>query len=337
MKSYYISKPKAQIEDIVLRELDVPRPGPKQVLVRVRASSLNYRDLGILKGYGPVPHKPDLIPLSCGAGEVVELGSDVSRVRVGDRVAAIFRQNWISGPSPAVVFDADMGEALDGMLTEYRALSEEGVVVLPPHLSFEQAATLPCAGVTAWSAITDPVPVKPGETVLIEGTGGVSLFALQFAKLCGARVIATSSSEQKLARLKDLGADEVINYAANPDWDRTVLDLTKGIGVDRVVEVGGGDTLEKAMNATRVGGRVSLVGVLTGQTKPSMLAILQRYLSVHGVAIGSRVHFEAMNRAIEESRLTPLIDSVFGFEEAHAAYRHLKSRGHFGKIVIRHE
>ena len=337
MKSYHISKPDAAIEDVVLRTHDMPRPSPREVLIRVRASSLNYRDLLMLKGYRAGAIKPDLIPLSCGAGEVVEIGAEVTRIKVGDHVGAIFRQNWIDGASPAVVFDADLGSALDGMLSEYRVFSEEGIVLVPRHLSFEQAATLPCAGVTAWSAITDPVPVKPGETVLIEGTGGVSLFALQFARLCGARVIATSSSEEKLARLKTLGADEVINYATNPDWDKVVLDLTNGIGVDRVVEVGGGDTLEKALNATRVGGRLSLVGVLSGQTKPSMVAIISRYLSVHGVAIGSRAHFEAMNRAMSTSLLAPVIDRVFGFDEVHAAYRHLKGRSHFGKVVIKHD
>ncbi|PZP47675.1 MAG: NAD(P)-dependent alcohol dehydrogenase [Azospirillum brasilense] len=334
MRAYQLSQAGA-IENLTLTNLERPQPGRRQVLVRIRAASLNYRDLIVATGrYGKAGVRPGLVPLSDGAGEVAEIGPDVTRVKPGDRVAGIFMQSWIAGPPDESYRATALGGSIDGVLAEYVLFEEEGLVHLPEHLSFEEGACLPCAGVTAWNALTALRPVGPEQTVLLLGTGGVSILALQFAHAAGARVIVTSSSDEKLARAKELGADAGVNYRTHPDWEKEVWTLTGKRGVDHVVEVGGAGTLPKSIAATRVGGAVHLIGVLTGgQIDP--MPIMQKAMDLRGVFVGSREMFEAMNRAIAFHRIQPVIDRVFPFEEAQAAYRHLESQAHLGKVVIR--
>ncbi len=313
-----------------------PRPGPGQVLIRVRAWSLNFRDLSVARGaYGGPPTK-GLIPLSDGVGEVVEVGAGVTRVKPGDRVAGIFMQGFIAGGITAEALRTALGGAIDGMLAEYVVLSEHGVVSVPAHLTDEEAATLPCAAVTAWNALVREARIKAGDTVVLLGTGGVSLFALQFAKLHGARVILTSSSDEKLEIARRLGADEIVNYKMRPEWDQAVAELTGGRGADVVVEVGGAGTLDKSLAAVRAGGTVCLIGVLTGVAGAvNTAAILRRHVRVQGIYVGSREMFEEMNRAIAQHGLRPWIGKSFGFDEARAAYDYLASSAHTGKVTIR--
>ena len=327
-----------KIDDLTLTEAERPTAGPGQAVVRVRATSLNYRDLMVVQNrYGRQPPRPGLVPLSDGAGEVVEVGPGVTRVTVGDRVCGIFHQGWTVGGITDAMAGTALGGDLDGVLCEYRAFDAEGLVRIPDGLGFEQAATLPCAAVTAWNALFHgPRPVRPGDTVLTQGTGGVSVFAIQFAAAAGARVIATSSSDAKLERAKQVGAAETVNYKRTPDWDRAVLDLTGGRGVGHVVEVGGAGTLPKSLRAVRRGGEVSVIGLLTGgggEINP--LALLPREIVLRGIYVGSREMFEAMTRAIAANRIEPVIDRAFDFEQAADAYRHLESGSHFGKVVIR--
>lgn len=324
------------IEALTLVERPQPEPGWQQVLVRVRAVALNYRDLVVVRGGYGSQQKSPLVPLSDGAGEVVAIGEGVTRVQVGDRVAGIFMQSWMAGAITKADMDSAMGGAIDGMLSEYVVLHQDGVVQLAEHLSYEAGATLPCAAVTAWHALITKGQVTAGETVLLLGTGGVSLFALQFAKLQGARVIITSSNNAKLERAKALGADETINYQETPDWEKQVFVLTDRVGVDHVIEVGGAGTLARSLRAVRVGGRISLIGVVAGGTSEiNPVPILMKSVTVQGIYVGSREMFEAMNRAIALHQLTPIIDQVFPFEAAPDAYRHLQGATHFGKIVIR--
>jgi NADPH:quinone reductase-like Zn-dependent oxidoreductase len=323
---------------LVLAGRDEPRLGPRQVLVRVRAVSLNYRDLIVLSGMlGPVS-KPDLVPVSDGAGEVVQVGSDTTRWKPGDRVAPIFRQRWLSGSYVLTDSTSDLGGGVDGVLTEYIALDEEGLVELPAHLSFEEGATLPCAAVTAWNAVVTRGKMRAGETVVVQGSGGVALFALQFAKASGARVIATTSSREKAERLKMLGADEVINYTTSPDWASEVLKFTAGRGAEVVIDSGGPGTWSRSIGAAAVGGRVLLVGLLTGidesQSGPVFMPIFMRETIVTSVHVGSRAIFEDMNRVIAHHRLHPIIDKVFSFDQAQQAYDYLGTGAHFGKVVI---
>lgn len=329
--------PKAEgIDSLVLQEAEVPRPARGQVLVRMRAASLNYRDLMVAKGTyarGRVP--PNLIPLSDGAGEVVEVGPDVTRVRVGEQVAGIFMQSWIAGEATDADAASALGGGIDGVLAEYVLFEQYGLVQLPPHLSFEEGATLPCAAVTAWSALFAARPLIAGETVLVLGTGGVAIFALQFAVTAGARVIVTSSSDEKLRRARQLGAELGINYRQTPEWQDAVLEATGGRGVEHTIEVGGSGTLQRSIAATRRGGQVALIGVLTGRNEINPMGIMTRGVSVRGIYVGSREMFEAMNRALFVQRLHPVIDREFLFADAKAAYCHLESQQHFGKVVIR--
>jgi NADPH:quinone reductase-like Zn-dependent oxidoreductase len=322
------------IDDLSLQEADVPKPGPGQVLVRLRAASLNYRDYAVATGKYLMSALPDnLVPLSDAAGEVVEIGPDVHRVKPGDRVAGIFMQGWLGGDMDPAFGATALGGAIDGVLAEYRVFDQHGLVHLPSHLSFAEGATLPCAAVTAWNALYGLKPLLPGQTVLVLGTGGVSMFALQFAHAAGARVIATSSSDEKLERAKALGASDGINYRATEDWQKSVRTLTDGRGVDHVVEVGGPGTLQRSIGAVRLGGVVTLIGVLTrGTIDP--LAILGGGAIVRGVFVGSRAMFEDMNRAIALHAIKPVIDRMFPFPDAPEAYQHLKAAGHVGKIVI---
>ncbi|HEY4775588.1 MAG TPA: NAD(P)-dependent alcohol dehydrogenase [Xanthobacteraceae bacterium] len=323
------------IEALVKVDVPEPRPAYRQVLVKVTACSLNYRDLAIAIGRYRMPVKPNVIPLSDGAGEVVEVGPGVGRVKVGDRVAGCFFQRWVGGLPSEHTQASALGGSIDGMLAPYAVLEEDGVVKLPAHLSDVEGATLPCAAVTAWNALVEHGRIIAGQTVLVQGTGGVSIFALQFARLFGAQVIATSSSDEKLARVKGLGAAHGINYKATPDWDKAAIELTGGTGVDQVIEVGGAGTMAKSLGAVRVGGKVSMIGVLSGPADLNPMLIMARRANVQGISVGSTQMFEAMNRAIAVAGLKPVIDKVFEFDEAVAAYRHLQSATHFGKIVIR--
>lgn len=338
MKAYEIHD-RPGLDALTLTERPDPTPGPGQVLLRMRAASLNYRDLLVVRGsYGSSQQPPSpIIPLSDGVGEVVTLGAGVSRVKAGDRVAGTFMPGWVAGEfTQEKAASALGGGSIDGVLAEFVVLREEAVVPVPEHLSDEEAATLPCAGVTAWYSLFVGGSLKAGESVLLLGTGGVSLFALQFAKSAGARVILTSSSDEKLARARTLGANETINYKAVPDWDNRVLELTGGRGVDYVVEVGGADTINKSLKAVRWGGQISLMGVLTGfAAEVSTASILSKNVRVQGVYVGSREMFEGMNRAIGQNKLRPVVDRVFPFMEARAALEYLESGQHFGKVVIR--
>jgi NADPH:quinone reductase-like Zn-dependent oxidoreductase len=327
--------PKANgIDTLERRDGPTPKPGRGQILVRMRAASLNYRDLNVSLGRparGTLPE--NLIPLSDGAGEVVELGPDVTRVKVGDRVAGLFMQTWLGGDMEPAHVESSRGGAIDGVLAEYVVFDQDGVVQVPAHLSFEEGATLPCAGVTAWNALYAMKPLKVGETVLILGTGGVSIFALQFAHAAGARVIATSSSDDKLAKAKALGASDGINYRQHPEWQNEVMALTNGRGVDHVVEVGGAGTLARSVESARIGGQVHLIGVLTGgEINP--VPVLRRNTILRGIYVGNRQMFEAMNAAITQHKIKPVIDRVFPFEEARAAYHYMKGQTHVGKVVI---
>ena len=337
MRCWVLPSPKG-IESLSLLERPDPTPGPRQVLVRVRATSLNYRDLITVEGASArAAPKPDLIPLSDGAGEVVAVGSGVTRVKAGDRVAGCFMQRWVGGAIDEAAQMSAMGGAIDGMLTELAVLEEDGVVKLPGHLSFEEGATLPCAGVTAWHALVEIGDIKAGDIVLVLGSGGVSIFALQFAKTFGARVIATSGSKAKAERLKQLGAEAAIDYRATPDWDKEVLKATDGRGVDITVEVGGAGTLPRSFMATRIAGRIAVIGLLSGAgAEVDPMPILRRNLRVQGLYVGNRQMFEAMNRAIAADGLKPVIDKVFPFAQAKDAFRHMKSQQHFGKIVVSH-
>ncbi|HVQ14376.1 MAG TPA: NAD(P)-dependent alcohol dehydrogenase [Vicinamibacterales bacterium] len=329
MRAWIVPKGCATLDQLRLVERTSPVPGAREVVVRVRATSLNYRDHAVVVGqyFGGAVTR-DLIPLSDGAGEVIAVGSAVTRFKPGARVMATFFQ---PGPQPAA-----LGSPLDGMLAEQVVLNEDGVVSIPDHLSFEEAACLPCAAVTAWHALYHAGrPIKAGDTVLVLGTGGVSIAALQFAKATGARVIATSSSDEKAARAIALGASDVVNYERTPEWEQEVRKLTSGRGVDCVVEIGGAGTLARSIRSLARGGKIGLIGFLAGRegdTNPAPLMMVGG--SLHGIFVGDREMFEEMNRAIAVNRLTPVIDRVFPFDSVPAAYQHQAGRGFVGKIVI---
>jgi NADPH:quinone reductase-like Zn-dependent oxidoreductase len=324
------------IDSLAVVERPEPRPGPGQVLLKMRAFSLNYRDLLVVKGqYNPKLRLP-LVPLSDGVGEVAALGDGVTSVKTGDRVAGLFMQKWQSGGlTDARARSSLGGGGMDGVLAEYVVLDQDGVIPVPTHLNDEEAATLPCAAVTAWHALITAGGLRPGDSVLVQGTGGVSLFALQFGRLAGARVIATSSSDAKLDRARQLGASDGINYKTTPDWDDKVRELTGGVGVDHVVEVGGAGTLGKSLRAVRTGGTISLIGVLTGGGQVNPMPILMRSVRVQGIYVGSRDMFEAMNQAIALHQLRPVVDRVFPMAEIKEALRYMESGSHFGKVCLR--
>lgn len=334
MKTYRLEQT-GSLDHLSLNHETDPSPCKQEVVIRVHANALNYRDLMVMRGAYRVPPRPRVIPLSDGAGEVVAVGSSVKRFKVGDRVAGAFFQGWMGGHIAAEHLSTDLGGSIDGMLSEYVVLNEQGVVHIPAHLSYEEAATLPCAAVTAWCCLTDQRPLMPGDTVLTLGSGGVSVFAIQLARLFGARVIATTSSDAKADKLRALGAHEVINYSDHPDWDREVMRLTSHRGADFVIEVGGPGTLACSLKSAAIGGHVVQVGILGGvgqQLDPVLFR--GRSIATRSITVGSRQSFEAMLRAIEVNQLRPVIDKVFNFEDAKLAYLHLQEQKHFGKVVI---
>jgi len=323
------------IDDLTLDDVQVPPPGPGQVAVDIKAVSLNFRDLAVVTGRYPRKVSGPTVIASDGAGEVVAVGDGVTTFKAGDRVAGSFFQSWITGPFAREYGDSALGGAIDGVLTEHRVFDQAGLVRVPAHLSNEEAATLPCAGLTAWNALVPTAHVKAGDTVLLLGTGGVSIFGLQLAKLHGARVIITSSSDEKLERARALGADETINYKKHPEWEKEVLRLTGGKGVDIVLEVGGAETFSRSMTSVRASGQIVVIGVLTGVAGTVPLGLIGiQTLSVRGVYVGSVAMFENMNSAIALHGLRPVIDKVFSFEETRGALRYLQSARHFGKVVI---
>jgi len=321
---------------LTIEQASVPKPADHEVLVRVRAASLNRRDVYVLKGQYPMPPRPTLVPLSDGAGEVVSVGAGVTRFKVGDRVAAAFFQRWLDGRPDAEIPSSALGGQLDGMLSEYVCLSEQGLVRVPEGYSYEEAATLPCAAVTAWNGLFTRGRMQSGDNVLLLGTGGVSIFGLQLAAAAGARPIVTSSNDDKLARAKTLGATTTISYVKTPEWSGAVRAATGGVGVHQVLEVGGAGTLPQSIASLAPGGHMAIIGGLAGfgGDIPSM-ALLQANITVSGIYVGSRANFEAMNVFIERHKVRPVIDRVFGLDDALAAYQRVDAGQHLGKVVIK--
>jgi NADPH:quinone reductase-like Zn-dependent oxidoreductase len=334
MKAYEIPKGATKLEDLRRVERPDPKPGPSDVLVRLRAAALNYRDHAIIAGKYRYGLDHDTIPCSDGAGEVIDVGAGVTRFKPGDRVIPTFFQIWIDGAPPKN--RAALGAPLDGTLAEMISLHEDGFVAMPPSLSFEEAATLPCAGPTAWNALmVAGTRIKPGDAVLCLGTGGVSMFALQFARAAGARVIVTSSSDAKIERARALGASNGVNYKTHPDWEKEILALTAGRGVDCVIENGGMGTLARSFECVGYGGKVALIGVLAGpQGNGNPHDLMFKSASLNGIGVGSRALLEQLIQAIEINRIKPIIEEVFPFDQAAEAFR-LQASGNFlGKIAI---
>jgi NADPH:quinone reductase-like Zn-dependent oxidoreductase len=336
MKAWIVPKGCQKLEALRLEERPTPTPGPTQILARMRAASLNYRDQLVVSGryFGGAVQR-DTVPLSDGAGEVVAAGSQVTRFKAGDRIVSTFFQNWVDGP-PTPEPRPAIGSPMDGVLAEYVLFDQRDAVALPANLSFEEGATLSCAGVTAWHALMIHCAVKPGDSVLVLGTGGVSIFALQLAHLAGAHVYMTSSSDVKLERGRALGATGLINYKSTPEWDKEVLRLTEGRGVNYVVEVGGPGTLARSMQSVGYAGKIALIGFLAGMqgdTNPQPL--MRKGASLHGIFVGNRAMLERLCAAIEVNRMQPIVDKIFPLDQALDAYRYQQSGAHFGKIVIR--
>jgi NADPH:quinone reductase-like Zn-dependent oxidoreductase len=324
------------LNNLRIEDRPEPRPGPGQVALRMRAASLNYRDLRMVEGsYNPRQSLP-LVPASDGVGEVVLVGDGVTRVKAGDRVSPIFAQNWLAGVPTTPQLRSTLGGPLDGTLAEMMVVDAESVVPVPEYLTDVEAACLPCAALTSWNALVTLGRVRPGDTVVTQGTGGVSIFGVQLARLLGARVIATTGSDDKIERLRELGAHEVINYKRDPEWGKTARALAGGSGVDLVLDVGGGTTLAQSIRAVRPAGHISVIGVVAGVASDlNLLPILMQGLRLQGVFVGHRTSFEAMNRGLAETRLKPVVDRVFPLEHAREALEHLKSGQHFGKVCIR--
>ena len=326
------------LDALRLREEPDPRPQRGEVLVRVRAASLNFRDLAILRGRYPRKSIPGLIPLSDAAGEIVAIGEGVAAFDVGDRVIGAFHPRWFGGEMPSTIQRDSYGAENDGWLCDLKAVSQEAVVRLPDALSYEAACTLPCAGLTAWTALSGPSPIRAGHAVLVQGSGGVSIFALQLARAVGATVIATTSSPAKAERLKALGAAEIVNYADDPEWGRRVRALTGGRGVDRVVEVGGPGTIGQSLRAVAVGGEIASIGFLSTENPGiDFFQLKTSGASFRNITVGDRAALLEFVRAVAATGLEPVIDRVFPFEAARAAFSHLEAGAHLGKVVIRWE
>jgi NADPH:quinone reductase-like Zn-dependent oxidoreductase len=324
------------VDGLQLNQVAASEPGPGEVVVKVKAVSLNFRDLLVVKGLYSKKVPQPLTICSDAAGEVSAVGSGVTRVKPGDRVAGIFMQSWIAGEPNEAKAKSAMGAFFQGVLAEEVKLQEDGLVTVPAHLSDEEAATLPCAAVTAWNALFAQGRLQAGESVLVQGSGGVSIFALQFAAAAGARVIATSSSDAKLERMQSMGAHHTVNYVTQPDWEEFARKATGGRGVDHIVEIGGPATIGKSIRAARMGGSIYLIGNRAeGAADVNLTAALMKSVRIQGVFVGSREMFETMNRAIELHRIRPVVDRVFSMEEGHEALRYFESGQHFGKVVIR--
>jgi len=332
MKRYVLKPGKKGKDALHIEEVMHPDIGPYEILMRVHAASINYRDLSIARMGANQP----LVPLSDGAGVVEDVGASVTRLKKGDRVVGLFFPRWQSGRIDADTFaSARGGEPTDGMLAQYVCGHENGFIQFPDYLSFEEASTLPCAGLTAWNALVVQGKLTPGESIVILGTGGVALFGLQLAKTIGARVILLSSSDGKLERARGMGADALINYTKAPDWEKSVLQETGGIGADLVLELGGGGTLQRSIDAVRMSGRISLVGVLTGfDALINPLPILRKSVTVNGIYVGSRDMQKRFHGAMDVNKIHPIIDRVYPFDQAEEAYAYMESGRHFGKIVI---
>jgi NADPH:quinone reductase-like Zn-dependent oxidoreductase len=324
------------IDNLRLSVRPDPAPEPREVLVRMKASSLNYRDLVVPdRGYGSHTGTLPLIPVSDGVGEVTAVGLGVRRVVPGDRVCPTFFQNWTGGEPNIERLTGSLGGPIDGTMSEYMCLPEEGVVKVPSHLSDVEAATLPCAALTAWSALTTCSTTKPGDRVLVQGCGGVALFAVTFAKLLGAHVTVISSSDERIERVKALGADATVNYRAVPEWAKATREITGGRGYDLIFELGGEKTLPQSLRCIRPGGTVAMIGILSGSTMATSLGlIITRQVRLQGVTVGHRDGFEAMLRAIDQHQVKPMVDRVFAFEELKEAMAYLKSGAQFGKVCI---
>ena len=335
MKAYQI-RDEWSLEHIELVEIPKPSPGPGEVLVEMKASSLNYRDMVVAnRGYGSKTGNLPLIPVSDGVGIVRELGDGVSRVAIGDRICPLFMQGWISGPPNRERLSTTLGGPIDGVMAEFRCFPQDSVSKVPEELTDLEASTLPCAALTAWSALIEEGKLQPGESVLIQGTGGVSLFALQFAKICGARCILISGSNEKMKRAQELGADEVLNYQDLPEWGKQVRDFSGGEGVDHIVEVGGPETLPQSLRAIRPGGTISMIGVLSGSEMKAQLGlIVTRQIRLQGITVGHRDGFEAMASAINASGMKPIVDQVYPFTSLPEAMHSLSEAKHFGKICL---
>ena len=334
MRAYHL-KEFSGPDGLAAVELPDVAPGPGEVQVHVHAVSLNFRDLAMVRGAYGAGVKVPLVPCSDAAGTVAAIGPGVSKFKVGDRVTPTFFQNWLYGDVRKRDATSALGGGGKGVLAERIVLHESGLLPISDHLSFEEAACLPCAALTAWHALFEQgPPLRAGETVLIQGSGGVSIFALQFAKLVGARVFATSSSDEKRKRLESLGVEASVNYKTTPEWDKAIAEITGG-GVDHVVEVGGAGTLARSINAIRIGGRIYVIGVLSGPAEINPQPILRKSANIHGIFVGSREMFEHMNAEIVRTKLKPVVDRVFKFDEAKAAFQHLAAGAHFGKVCIR--
>jgi len=323
------------LDQLLPGERPQPEPGPHEVLVRMRAASLNFRDSLVVEGkYNPRMKLPR-VPASDGAGEIAAMGAGVSGWKIGDRVVLPFFPAWQEGPLTRAKAASALGGDVDGVLREFLTIPADCLLRIPAHLDFIQAATLPCAAVTAWHGLFVAGALQPGQTVLLQGTGGVSIFGLQLAKVSGARVILLSSSDEKLERGRTMGADETINYQTTPDWEKKVLELTGGEGVDLTLEVGGAGTLSRTLRATRYGGRVSLIGVLSGIAGDVQIGpILHKMIQVNGIYVGSHAMFADLNRVLEQHRIEPVIDRVFDFSETPAAFRYFQEGRHFGKVCV---
>ncbi len=319
--------------NLIIEDREKPKPGRGEILVRVKASSLNYHDLVVVMG--GIPTSDGRIPMSDGAGDVVELGEGATRFKVGDKVLGLFFPEWQSGPPQVGGFSSVPGDGADGFAAEYVAMPETAFTAMPDGYSYEEAASLPCAALTAWRALFVEAKIKPGDWVLTQGTGGVSIFALQFAKAAGAKVISTSSSPDKIARLKELGADYVLNYKEDSDWGKTAKELTGGRGVDEVVEIGGPETLAQSIAASRVGGHISLIGVLTGVSgEVPTAALFSANITLSGITVGSAEHQEDMIAAINANGIKPVLDKTFPLEKIAEAFAHQVAQKHFGKIIL---
>ncbi len=326
------------IQNLKISTRPDPRPGPGQVLLRMCASSINYRDPIVPeRAYGSQSGDLPLIPVSDGVGEVIEVGAGVTRVKVGDRACPAYFQTWISGEPNANRLTQSLGGPLDGTMAEMMCLSQEGVVKVPEYLTDLEASTLPCAALTAWSALVECGRIRPGEQLLIQGSGGVALFALQFAKMLGAHVTVISSTDAKIERLRAMGADETINYTHTPEWGKAARMLTDGRGFDHILEVGGEKTLPQSLRCIRPGGTLSMIGILSGSAMSTSLGlIITRQVRLQGITVGHRDGLEAMLRAMSQHQIRPVIDKVFAFEELKESFNYLKTGQQFGKICISH-